>query len=36
MISAASIAAFEAQGIDYILGVRERSSAEVRESRLNP
>jgi transposase len=31
MISAATIAAFEAQGIDYILGVRERSSLEVRE-----
>jgi len=31
MISAATIAAFEAQGIDYILGVRERSSKEVGE-----
>jgi hypothetical protein len=31
MISAATIAGFEAQGIDYILGVRERSSKEVRE-----
>ena len=31
MISAATIAAFEAQAIDYILGVRERSSLEVRE-----
>jgi transposase len=31
MISAATIAAFEAQEIDYILGVRERSSKEVRE-----
>ena len=31
MISAATIAEFEAQGIDYILGVRERSSLEVRE-----
>ena len=34
MISAATIAAFEAQGIDYILGVRERSSKEVRETVL--
>ena len=31
MISAATITAFEAQRIDYILGVRERSSREVRE-----
>jgi hypothetical protein len=31
MISAATIAGFEVQGIDYILGVRERSSKEVRE-----
>jgi hypothetical protein len=31
MISAATIAAIEAQGIEYILGVRERSSSEVRE-----
>ena len=31
MIAAATISAFEAQGIDYILGVRERSSKEVRE-----
>ena len=31
MISATTIAAFEAQRIDYILGVRERSSPEVRE-----
>jgi transposase len=31
MISAATIAAFEAQEIDYILGARERSSKEVRE-----
>ncbi len=30
MISAVTIAGLEAQGIDYILGVRERSSAEVR------
>jgi transposase len=30
MISAATIAGLEAQGIDYILGVRERSTAEVR------
>ena len=29
MISAATIAALEARGIDYILGVRERSTAEV-------
>ena len=26
MISAATIAGLEAQGIDYVLGVRERSS----------
>jgi hypothetical protein len=32
MISAATIAEFEAQGIDYILGVRERSTAEVRST----
>lgn len=31
MISAGTIAAFEEQRIDYILGVRERSSQEVRE-----
>jgi hypothetical protein len=31
MISAATIAALEASGIDYILGVRERSTREVRE-----
>jgi hypothetical protein len=31
MISAATITAFDAQRIDYILGVRERSSKEVRE-----
>ncbi|HYY00395.1 MAG TPA: IS1634 family transposase [Mycobacterium sp.] len=30
MISAATIAGLEAPGIDYILGVRERSTAEVR------
>jgi Transposase DDE domain len=30
MISAATVAELEAQGIDYILGVRERSTAEVR------
>jgi hypothetical protein len=30
MISAATIAGLEAQGFDYILGVRERSTAEVR------
>ena len=30
MISAATIAGLETQGIDYILGVRERSTAEVR------
>jgi hypothetical protein len=30
MISAATMAGLEAQGIDYILGVRERSTAEVR------
>ena len=30
MISAATIAGLEAQGITYILGVRERSTAEVR------
>jgi hypothetical protein len=32
MISAATITALEAQGIDYILGVRERSTAEVRST----
>jgi hypothetical protein len=31
MISAVTIAALEASGIDYILGVRERSTREVRE-----
>jgi hypothetical protein len=31
-ISAATIAGLEAQGIDYILGVRERSTAEVRST----
>lgn len=35
MISAGTIAAFEAEGIDYILGVRERSSKEVRERVLD-
>jgi hypothetical protein len=30
MISAATLAGLEARGIDYILGVRERSTAEVR------
>jgi hypothetical protein len=30
IISAATIAGLEAQGIDYILGIRERSIAEVR------
>jgi hypothetical protein len=35
MIAAARIAALEAQGIDYILGVRERSSKEVRERVLD-
>ena len=32
MISAATIAALEAEQIDYILGVRERSTREVRET----
>src|SRR3954463_14776436 len=32
MISVATIAALEAQGIDYILGVRERSTTEVRST----
>jgi hypothetical protein len=32
MISAATIAGLEAQGIEYILGVRERSTAEVRST----
>jgi transposase len=35
MISAATIAQLEAQGIDYILGARERSSKEIRETVLN-
>ncbi len=35
MISAATIAAVEAQKIDYILGARERSSKEVRERVLH-
>jgi hypothetical protein len=34
MISAATTAALEARGIDYILGARERSSKEVRETVL--
>jgi hypothetical protein len=34
MISAATVAALEAQKIDYILGARERSSTEVRETVL--
>jgi hypothetical protein len=34
MISAATMAALEASGIDYILGVRERSTAEVRNDVL--
>ncbi|MFL5281847.1 MAG: hypothetical protein ACJ8AW_12855 [Rhodopila sp.] len=35
MISAATIAALEARKIDYILGARERSSRDVRESVLH-
>ncbi|MDX5930240.1 IS1634 family transposase [Acidiphilium acidophilum] len=35
MISAATIAQLEAQGIDYILGARERSSKEIRDTVLN-
>jgi len=35
MISAATIAALEAQKIDYILGVRERSTKEARETVLH-
>jgi transposase len=31
MISAATIAALEERGLEYILGVRERSSKEVRD-----
>lgn len=34
MISAATMSALEAQGIDYILGVRERSSRQVRDKVL--
>jgi hypothetical protein len=34
MISAATITALEAQGIDYILGVRERTLREIRETVL--
>jgi hypothetical protein len=32
MISAATVAGLKAKGIHYILGVRERSTAEVRRS----
>jgi transposase len=35
MISAATIAPLEAQGIDYILGVRERSTSQVRGTVLD-
>ncbi len=35
MISAATIAALEAAGVEYILGARERSTKEVREAVLN-
>ncbi len=35
MISAATIADLEAQGIDYVLGVRERSTAEVRTTGID-
>ncbi len=35
MISAATIAGLEQRGLEYILGVRERSSKEVREIVLN-
>ena len=35
MISAQTIAGLEARGLDYILGVRERSSKEVRDLVLN-
>jgi hypothetical protein len=35
MISAATIAALEGQGIDYILGVRERSTKQVRDTVLH-
>src|SRR5215831_5414178 len=35
MISAETIAALEARGLEYILGVRERNSKEVREVVLN-
>ena len=34
MVSAATIAALEAQGVDYILGVRERTLREIRETVL--
>jgi Transposase DDE domain len=36
MISAETIDALEAQGIEYILGARERSSAEARDIVLSP
>lgn len=35
MISAATIAALEARGLEYILGARERSSSDVRDVVLN-
>jgi hypothetical protein len=35
MISAATIAGLEEMGIDYILGVRERSTVEVRTTVIN-
>jgi hypothetical protein len=35
MISAATIDALEAEGVDYILGVRERATGEVRETVLD-
>ena len=34
MISAGTIAVLEAQGIDYILGVRERTLREIRQTVL--
>ncbi len=36
MVSAETIAELQAQGIDYILGARERGTAEVREIVLGP
>ena len=36
MISAQTIASLEERGLEYILGVRERSSKEVQEVVLNP